>query len=312
MSITLSPHRTFLAMLLFSFYFYGCTGKNAGTTFADTVSHPILDTVKKITVDPSIRITDSSYFYKGVEYKQKSILVFNKRKFLVEGDLLLDSPHYFQYKLGLLIRPAKANQVQAHEQLVVGGDSSGKRIQWPPGTTLNYSIIRPSFATEAMYNQVKNNFEAACKQWEGFCNVKFQHITQNDNAQIYSPSGNLTFIVCGYNVNGDFIAQSFFPDETQSERRVLVDPSYFSTTFDQVGVFRHEIGHIIGFHHEHIRSGAPSACPQESTDGLIPLTNYDSRSVMHYFCGGAGNIRLQFTDLDTAGAEMVYGPHQVP
>jgi len=38
------------------------------------------------------------------------------------------------------------------------------------------------------------------------------------------------------------------------------------------------------------------------------LTDYDPRSVMHYFCGGVGSLSLSFTDIDKTGAQLVYGP----
>jgi len=72
-------------------------------------------------------------------------------------------------------------------------------------------------------------------------------------------------------------------------------------------VLRHELGHVIGFRHEHIRSGAPPVCPHEDTTGTINLTDYDPRSVMHYFCGGVGSRTLEITDIDRTGSQQVYG-----
>jgi hypothetical protein len=91
---------------------------------------------------------------------------------------------------------------------------------------------------------------------------------------------------------------------------VLIDPSYFDAglSFNKVGVLRHELGHVLGFRHEHIRSGAPPACPDEDLWGTIDLTQYDPQSVMHYFCGGAGSPELALTELDRIGSQKLYGP----
>lgn len=43
-------------------------------------------------------------------------------------------------------------------------------------------------------------------------------------------------------------------------------------------------------------------------DGIIDLTDYDSRSVMHYLCGGLGDPELKITAIDKAGSQKVYGP----
>jgi hypothetical protein len=88
-----------------------------------------------------------------------------------------------------------------------------------------------------------------------------------------------------------------------------VDASYFSPTlrFNRVGVLRHELGHVLGFRHEHIRSEAPAACPGEPLFGTTPLTEYDPRSVMHYFCGNVGSDDLDITEVDREGARKLYG-----
>ena len=110
-------------------------------------------------------------------------------------------------------------------------------------------------------------------------------------------------------VNGQFIASAFFPNDPPDRRRILIDPSYFDPQlgFDQVGVLRHELGHVLGFRHEHIRSGAPPDCPDEDVTGTLDLTQYDPKSVMHYFCGDLGSKTLEITDVDRIGAQRVYG-----
>ena len=104
------------------------------------------------------------------------------------------------------------------------------------------------------------------------------------------------------------IASSFFPSDPPDRRHMLIDPTYFTTSFDKVGVLRHELGHVLGFRHEHIRNDAPPVCPNEPLWDTQVLSVYDPKSVMHYFCGGVGSHDLQITDLDRKGARMVYGP----
>jgi hypothetical protein len=125
----------------------------------------------------------------------------------------------------------------------------------------------------------------------------------------------VTFAIRPY-FGTDFIAASFFPDDPGSRRwvdiNVVGNQSFFQVPaagYDQVGVLRHEFGHILGFRHEHIRLEAPISCHgDESMAGAEPLTQYDPHSVMHYFCGGAGTKKLQFTDLDKRAASVIYPP----
>jgi hypothetical protein len=118
------------------------------------------------------------------------------------------------------------------------------------------------------------------------------------------------FAVREFDASGQFIASAFFPNDPRNRRRVLIDPSFFAAnlSFDRIGVLRHELGHVLGFRHEHIRSGAPPACPDEDVFGAIDLTRYDPQSVMHYFCGGLGTRELRITAIDRNGSRQVYGP----
>jgi hypothetical protein len=75
-------------------------------------------------------------------------------------------------------------------------------------------------------------------------------------------------------------------------------------------VLRHELGHVLGFRHEHIRDEAPLGCPEDDigTKQTSNLTPFDRYSVMHYLCGGAGSKELNITDFDRRGARSLYGP----
>lgn len=57
-----------------------------------------------------------------------------------------------------------------------------------------------------------------------------------------------------------------------------------------------QLGHVLGFRHEHIRKEAPAICPDEDIDNILPITVYDLQPVMHYFCGGAGKLEMDFSN----------------
>lgn len=78
--------------------------------------------------------------------------------------------------------------------------------------------------------------------------------------------------------------------------------------YSPVVVFRHELGHALGFRHERLQHGAPKKCSDESPFDALPLTTYDSFSVMHYLCGNAGNPSLTISETYTNGAQRINGP----
>ncbi|MDN5854668.1 MAG: M12 family metallopeptidase [Actinomycetia bacterium] len=111
---------------------------------------------------------------------------------------------------------------------------------------------------------------------------------------------------------GNTVAMAFFPDDGLNHRLVWVFDGYFGAdpTFDPVGVMRHELGHALGFRHEHIRPETPDLFDPESLDHTVEITEYDPNSVMHYLGRNVGDPKLRFTRLDRTGARLVYGgPH---
>jgi hypothetical protein len=241
----------------------------------------------------------------------------------VEGDLLLDEDQLEIY----------AGQLEAAQQMrelarkaseegfgltgiaepaspeLVGISQGGKTVRWKPGLVLTYRVVRETYVDPINYEVVVANMRQATAEWEATCGVRFEHRQDLDDRPGIQPEGAL-FTVREIDTGGEFIAAAFFPNEPISRRRVLIDPSYYDQNlgFDKVGVLRHELGHLLGFRHEHIRSGAPPACKGESLFNVVDLTEYDPQSVMHYFCGGVGSRDLKITDVDRAGAQKLYGP----
>ena len=56
---------------------------------------------------------------------------------------------------------------------------------------------------------------------------------------------------------GEYLARAYFPNEPRRDRNVLIDETSFDLDPDEkltlVGILRHELGHTLGWRHEHTR-----------------------------------------------------------
>lgn len=301
----------YLLTLISVLVFLGCTTKSGRSTEDQLVQ--VVDTSKYLTKieisSDSNKLLDQTEEAAMIEEPDffslyDTVIVEDEVFFVVEGDLLYDIDHVSEYHFA---------ETDTLSNRLVAIELNGELVKWPDNHVITYAVIRSSFDTSSEYEIVKNNMSEAISAWSNVCNVTFSHEHEWD-AQL-RPSQKpeeLDFVVRHFNANNKFIAKAFFPNTLKYRRKILIDPSYYTSSYDKVGILRHELGHVIGFRHEHIRSGAPASCPKENTVDTRNLGDYDPRSVMHYFCGNEGTRDLKLTESDSIGAVMVYGPRVMP
>lgn len=235
-----------------------------------------------------------------------TVRIENNLYYVVQGDLLLSEDEANRYW-----RQINAHQMESlSEHKMVGERRNGMIIKAKNPENIKYAIIRDGFDSDKDYDSVVKHFKQATKDWARLCNVKFVYKSEKDRVLKYGDNpDDLDFIVQyeGYKPKAP-IASAFFPYTPKENRKVYIFDRFLTTTASRAGIMRHEIGHILGFRHEHVRKGAPKNCPKKEEDMqyLISITDYDKVSVMHYPCGGAGSLKLIFSKFDTLGAQMYY------
>ncbi len=181
--------------------------------------------------------------------------------------------------------------------------AGGADVKWTASQAQNLTYcVSTGFGSN--YSKVVSSMNTAAGAWESAGRINFIHVSSQDS-NCNARNGNVVFDVSPVNVNGQYLARAFFPNSSRRSRNVLIDQSAFSPTAPGLdGILRHELGHTLGFRHEHTRVTTTGCYEDNQWRGLTP---YDSSSVMHYpQCKGTNSWSLTLTTMDKQGAGILY------
>ena len=143
-------------------------------------------------------------------------------------------------------------------------DTIGRGEKWSFGNPIIYVIDKSSFDDIPNgYEIVAEHMETAALDWQGLTNICFFHLGSFED---FSNTGKDTsvinqahFIIRSSQCDTSF-AEAFFPENyEQNKPQVLrICPAFFVEQSIQVGLLRHELGHILGYRHPKVKKNTPS------------------------------------------------------
>jgi hypothetical protein len=246
---------------------------------------------------------------------------------LVRGKIGNEVKTFYLHEGDVSVTKAEHDVAVAAENTKAAGGSTflltQERMRWDPSVAQNLTwwIDEQTFKGDIEVGDLRQHMLLACADWEKTCNVKFKQVFNKAEALFTV----VYFIPDNKSDLTGLIAFSFFPTSARIERQLAVCPAFAKLTLDpdpkddqipgsKTGTVRHELGHILGFRHEHIRNYSLGLTEPlvKKAGKYVELTEYDKESVMHYPVRGPdgepyGTYEMKISNLDAKGAVLWYG-----
>lgn len=160
--------------------------------------------------------------------------------------------------------------------------------------------------------KIQRAMKTAASEWMQSANVTFYEVQTQGKCE--PGADGVLFAVTTVHRRARYNMRAFFPSYEPERRWIRVNPKQRGSSESKVtGLFRHELGHVLGFRHEQVHPDAEigeerEACAK-TEKGLrpAPITGYDVTSVMHYpICGGTNAGYGYLSEYDKVGAAFLY------
>ena len=247
-------------------------------------------------VPPAVAATDSEIptfsQFQATAYQDAD------RQYIVNGDEPIPTTGELRAYYDRMVHGSE----EAMEEGLVVNTVGGVDDKWSASQVRNLTYcVSTKFGSR--YADVVSAMASGAQLWEDASAVDFIHVPSQDAA---CTTRNRTVLFSVEPVSTtQYIARAFFPSTPKRSRNVLVDDSIWTSgSWTPTNIIGHELGHTLGFRHEHTR---PEAGTCFEDNNWRPLTPYDSSSIMHYpQCNGTSS-NLSMTSTDRAGVAALYG-----
>lgn len=152
---------------------------------------------------------------------------------------------------------------------------------------------------------IERALQMATSDWMSYGNIRFEYIPEADqNCDHRKGPSTLFRIAINTSRRYPYAGRAFFPYDERNT--ITFKKTYVEGSFDELlRLTRHELGHVLGLRHEHIRHENPYRENCKEPDTFADITEYDRDSIMHYArCGGSGGLEL--SEGDKEGIALLY------
>lgn len=241
------------------------------------------------------------------EYRALAAREFEGRTlFVLDGDLPVDEAEVaqsYERYIESLSRESNAHVGTTTQNLLVNR-VNGADDKWSDSDAGNLTYcVSDDF--EKLESRMIKEMKQAADDWEARANVSFKYVkTKAGECKVTDKK--IVFAVKPWKNPG---ARAFFPSTAAANRTIVINVKEIDDDYAPIttlGVLRHELGHVLGLRHEHLRGSSERPFCKEDKQWRS-LTEYDSASVMHYpWCEGTRKGDLVLTDKDKSGIAALY------